>query len=840
MIVGNIKDSSDLTDKRALAMRLLQIEVENQEEIGRRFSAMESPYVPPEIPAQQKSLTQVEQDETELVNRLVSGLTKTGVKDSVARESVNGFLSGEVGTIQDIVNLIRSIPEIKKRFKSLSPEDIDSDHLIRIMGYVARDYLSTNGFAFDKNGKLAVSYNDLTRLLPDTKSMQNLRAKLKKVEVEMRKGSRAQSLEMNLLINAIKKLDLTEKVLKDIGQILPSTSEIGKAKKKKVSETGEVLDAEEVEERNLAIEDFKTIIESGVVYTRDEVVKAIGDIPDGRISDYAEFVRILNTLGAKPIDNVKLANASEDLKSNFLVKDYKIVAPEMLEELVPTLGNAVSRSEYQGYYDEEDEGVDYIFSALKGKQPSKFSEAEIDIIDPLDKVAYFDYSNLPEYVEKMMEEVNVFLVNDFEEIIYYFNSFKSKNIKKLIKSVMIELNSNPENFIDVNEDTDLWAKLYDLILFREIWVFLNNERKRQVSSYKERGVLSEGETRLVEAEIEEEEANRILGSKLMADIEVVNEIEKILSRIKLIYGNYLKKEVKGVVKFISPEEAEYLRQYVRTRGNARPKDWLKYIDYVNNVIEGNTTPEGRPIGSDINDFRSLSKKYPWALNLSDRAGEIGAPKLVADKAVELAGFDRKYAPYDNPRTQLYSKIGLGTGGTKKPPFNASTFKPRRIKIGKGVMVEDEPKYSRFGKWVVHQKQLRDSDKLNLRYPSMAYIPSLRPTTVSPDYKDVLLDLIEANKLNERKYERLSQAEKAHFTKVMEGSGLSTKFKFKGVGAINTTNDEDRFNLLMGELKAGNNNRKMIAELKSLVKGFILEGRIDQKEGYGILTDLDKI
>jgi hypothetical protein len=173
------------------------------------------------------------------------------------------------------------------------------------------------------------------------------------------------------------------------------------------------------------------------------------------------------------------------------------------------------------------------------------------------------------------------------------------------------------------------------------------------------------------------------------------------------------------------------------------------------------------------------------------------------------------------------------------------FKSKRIpvgKVGKGVKLENEiaPTYRQFGKYVIHIPHLLNNNVANFKYPSLGSIPSIKPLTVSEDYKDLILETLQTGKLNKKEFERLPQSEIKHFERVAVGAGLVEQLGLK----IGTT-DEDkadakRFEVLRGEYLAGNNNEKLIKELRLLITKFINTGRIHKTEGLNLLLELSTV
>ena len=107
------------------------------------------------------------------------------------------------------------------------------------------------------------------------------------------------------------------------------------------------------------------------------------------------------------------------------------------------------------------------------------------------------------------------------------------------------------------------------------------------------------------------------------------------------------------------------------------------------------------------------------------------------------------------------------------------------------------------------------------------------------YRDVFtkeMDLV--NRLENS----LSKSERDHFMKIAKGANLIGKLGVKQPkeDEENEKKDVDRFELLKGEYDAGNNNDKMIKELRALVIKFIHSGKINKKQGMEFLMELSLV
>jgi len=184
---------------------------------------------------------------------------------------------------------------------------------------------------------------------------------------------------------------------------------------------------------------------------------------------------------------------------------------------------------------------------------------------------------------------------------------------------------------------------------------------------------------------------------------------------------------------------------------------------------------------------------------------------------------------------------MGTTGNEIDyDFKGLGFNHRKIKIGKGIEFEPEPKYINFGKYLLNKHHLFNDSKLTLRFPSGGAIPTLKPINVSEDFREFLIDLIENNEMSNPLYKSIPKDEKLYFQKVCKGAGVIHKIGLKQIEDDTDSKDLTRYKLLYGELVAGNNNKQMINELKGLILKFMNNGRMRKNEGQQLLYELSEL
>ena len=167
-----------------------------------------------------------------------------------------------------------------------------------------------------------------------------------------------------------------------------------------------------------------------------------------------------------------------------------------------------------------------------------------------------------------------------------------------------------------------------------------------------------------------------------------------------------------------------------------------------------------------------------------------------------------------------------------------------VMVGKGLSLdkveEAEPKYIEFGKFALSQNHLKDN-KICVRNLKTGHNISDFPITpISDDLMDILETFIQTEKLNERQLKKLSQTEKKLFSKLLNRSGLYGKYKIRVSKTEEEKEEEERFNLVKGQIIAGNDNAELVKELKRFLMKFVLEGKIPKKEAYELLFQLTYI
>lgn len=158
-----------------------------------------------------------------------------------------------------------------------------------------------------------------------------------------------------------------------------------------------------------------------------------------------------------------------------------------------------------------------------------------------------------------------------------------------------------------------------------------------------------------------------------------------------------------------------------------------------------------------------------------------------------------------------------TGLVYIPPAGKGLSK--KIYKGKGVETSKN-KYYEFGNYLIHVPQL-EKGFLSLRYPSEGPIKEFPKTIISSGFSTLLYEIIDTKKFNVREYEMLDDDEKELFDRLIMFAKISRNdidnmSKHRKITDKQRDADVKRFNILKGEIVAGNDNPNVIKEVKVLL------------------------
>ena len=115
------------------------------------------------------------------------------------------------------------------------------------------------------------------------------------------------------------------------------------------------------------------------------------------------------------------------------------------------------------------------------------------------------------------------------------------------------------------------------------------------------------------------------------------------------------------------------------------------------------------------------------------------------------------------------------------------------------------------------------------------IPALPTEKVSKSLIKAVSKIIEGKSIDYNDIHELNDQEKEHLGNIVSKSHLADKFKIPKTCKVDTENN--RFEILKGEILAGNNSPSVIKEFKLLIVKLMNQNRLPRRQGTEILLDL---
>jgi hypothetical protein len=246
------------------------------------------------------------------------------------------------------------------------------------------------------------------------------------------------------------------------------------------------------------------------------------------------------------------------------------------------------------------------------------------------------------------------------------------------------------------------------------------------------------------------------------------------------------------------------------------------------LVLTNTTPKGGPVNgaTPINSFPNNET------NLNSLYYQIPAQKRGNTPAEPSSATTKETTTTEGKGMRM-----KGRGLARATP---SRVRKNRLEHLTDGAVERPKPYTPFGRYVIHKFDL-EGGKLNMKTPKGGVVKELPSQKISMGLVRVLKTIGKGSLPSFDEIKGLAEGDKETLHKVITHSRLNDKVS---VPTPQSKTDEeklaDRFDILKGEIVAGNDNRALVKEFKVLLMKLLNAGRVPRKEAHDILTDLASI
>ena len=150
---------------------------------------------------------------------------------------------------------------------------------------------------------------------------------------------------------------------------------------------------------------------------------------------------------------------------------------------------------------------------------------------------------------------------------------------------------------------------------------------------------------------------------------------------------------------------------------------------------------------------------------------------------------------------------------------------------------EKPKpYTPFGKYVIHKHKLQDGilQVKTAKGGPVAHIPT---EYISSELTKVLRKIVGGTMVEYDELSDLHDDDKGYLNRIVKTAHLSDRISVPKPSGSKEKEDLKRFQILKGEIGAGNDNKDLVKEFKVMLMRFVNQGRVPRRQAHEILTDL---
>jgi len=790
MLISNLRNKGDLEAKKRLRDDLLELEASNEAELDKRVKDYKNPNKPIPVAPQYKSANEMRKDRLNQEKEAIKNFADLGLDYADSAEMIS-WLSSSL--IDKLVEFNANFKGIKKELvETTNPKLITTDFLKNYLERYFEDLDISFGRKFATKGEqmeTPKTTEELERIVPTKEILSSLRAILIETNTEMRKilHLNEQDIQRNLrgnarLIDEREARKFLEKREKDILIIR------GLLKKNYVN-TQLLMLYDDI----LPSNEFIGLLKSSLTQKdRSDLIRR-----------YLAGLKSVNMLSVEGIDELLKeyddANGDASTANLFINKVSKALSFLLDDGKITKITKLVR--DYEN-----------IIKTYEGR--------EIDL-ENIKRFIAMNEAKIAQQKALINETLNR-EVNSFDKEGEFMGEYKSGVDRILTEEAIGER---------------LRAGIAEADVLREA----EADRGRALAEIEDRQInlAREQLTNRLKMELEDRKAkiireklkNRGIGIRQYYK-EFLKEIEDFYLNSRLNRGRTKAQVIIDLKRFLV-EDLGFSK--VEVRNNQSPK--LKTNEYFYSLLGmlGLWIEENR-----INAYEDdTSFDYNRPTKIPTLGGTQMSYGVGLRENIKIRQIKSPMLDFERRNSENKSVSSAKSVSDRSVSVNGGEikFQHSRIKVGSGISVKQTPNYKTFGKYVIHLGHLADRNVANFKYPSLGSIPHIKPLTISEEYKEFILDTLDNGRPNERLLKNLSMEEQKHFEKVCLGAGLLDTFKIKRGNTEEEKKAVDRFNVLRGEVLAGNNNEKVIKELKLLIIKLMNDGKLNKNEATNMLIEL---
>ena len=234
----------------------------------------------------------------------------------------------------------------------------------------------------------------------------------------------------------------------------------------------------------------------------------------------------------------------------------------------------------------------------------------------------------------------------------------------------------------------------------------------------------------------------------------------------------------------------------------------------------------------INDFYQLKMLYQQAKDIYDTDGATEPYlKIVQEYNQKFYRFEDLYKfQFSNQAPPPPRPQGRGVG---------CKIRGKGLQVDRTIGVKPAIKFAPFGKYLLDMSKLKD-DTIAMKTMSGTSVVGHPSKKVSTQFSKIVKDMIGGKVPCDEDLSGLSTLEREYLHKVSKKANIEDKFAVATPSKDQYEKDIHSFEVMRGEIVAGNDNQEMIKKFKLLIMKLSRSGSLPKNEVSEILSELAEL
>jgi len=342
----------------------------------------------------------------------------------------------------------------------------------------------------------------------------------------------------------------------------------------------------------------------------------------------------------------------------------------------------------------------------------------------------------------------------------------------------------------------------------------------------------------------------ILRAEILADLQMVlsqlpnkAELQSELNSLSIAiragdaqFQSDILERVKALIT-LNPEGEQILRDIADQYGK-RFKQRAVGFDYIEPKDVGRLLrPQLNLYARNLKRLSAIDEASPFDALSAKQIESLSPAELLVQFIIDNDAWIRGKFGYDLPAGGGKAPKGLGIKGCGIAPRTQQVsyrIRPDQVDFTKGI--DQMPKYIKFGRYLIHKPKLEDNI-IKIATNSGAGVAGFKPERVSRHFGGVIKKIVNGLNPTYEEIGGLTDDEKDYLYKLAKKSQILDRLSIPAPNKSKDDKMSDRFDILKGEIQAGNNSTELIKEFKTLLLNLSNKDLIPKSQAKDILMDL---